>query len=198
MFEWILHMIEWGGYLGLFALMVLENIFPPIPSEVILPLAGYSVATDGMSLPLVILVATLGTVVGTLPWYYAGRIFGTRRLKWLSERYGRLLTLSPDDIEAAESWFHSHGKKAVFFGRLIPTVRTLISVPAGIARMPLSSFLVYSFAGSFLWTTLLTYFGFMLGSQHERVADYLNPISDVVIVIIVAIYFYRVVTFKAK
>lgn len=191
-------MIEWGGYLGLFALMVLENIFPPIPSEVILPLAGYSVATDGMSLPLIILVATLGTVVGTLPWYFAGRFFGAERLKKLSVRYGRLLTLSPSDIEAAEEWFRAHGKKAVFFGRLIPTVRTLISVPAGFARMPLGSFLVYSFAGSLLWTTLLVYLGFLLGNQHDRVAEYLNPISDVVVVIIVAVYLYRVVTFKAR
>lgn len=198
MFEWILHVIEGGGYLGLFALMVLENIFPPIPSEVILPLAGYSVATDGMTLPLVIMVATLGTVVGTLPWYYAGRIFGAVRLKKLSVRYGRLLTLSPSDIEAAEEWFRAHGKKVVFFGRLIPTVRTLISVPAGFARMPTMSFLVYSFAGSLLWTTLLVYLGFLLGNQHDRVADYLNPISDVVVVIIVAAYLYRVVTFKTK
>lgn len=198
MFEWILHIIEVGGYLGLFALMVLENVFPPIPSEVILPLAGYSAASGSMSLPLVILVATCGTVVGTMPWYYAGRVFGAERLKRLSVRYGRLLTLSPEDIGAAEAWFRAHGKKVVFFGRLIPTVRTLISVPAGIARMPLLAFLAYSFAGSFLWTTLLVYLGFMLGGQNGQVAEYLNPASDVVVVIIVLVYLYRVITFKAK
>jgi membrane protein DedA with SNARE-associated domain len=198
MFEWILHVIEVGGYGGIFTLMVLENVFPPIPSEVILPLAGYSVATDGMSLLSVIMVATLGTVVGTMPWYIAGRVFGARRLKALSVRYGRWLTLSPSDIEAAEAWFQTHGKRAVLFGRLIPTVRTLISVPAGIAHLPLPTFLLYSFVGSLLWTSLLTYLGFILGNQHERVAEYLNPVSDLVILVIVAVYLYRVVTFKVK
>lgn len=198
MFDWVMHIIDVGGYLGLFGLMVLENIFPPIPSEVIIPLAGYSAATGTMSLPIVILVASIGTVVGTLPWYFAGRALGAVRLKRLSVSYGRLLTLSPGDIDRAESWFQAHGKKAVLFGRLIPTVRTLISVPAGIARMPLWSFLIFSFIGSLIWTTLLASFGYFLESQHELVADYLNPVSDLIVVLIVATYLYRVVTFKPK
>lgn len=198
MFDWTVHIIDIGGYWGLFGLMVLENIFPPIPSEVIIPLAGYSAASDGMSLPLVILVASLGTVVGTLPWYMAGRLVGTSRLKRWSLRYGRLLTVSPHHIDVAETWFQSHGSKAVLFGRLIPTVRTLISVPAGIARMPLRSFLAYSFAGSFLWTTLLASLGFVLESQHEKVADYLNPVSNFIVLLIVGTYLYRVITFKSK
>ena len=198
MFDWTLHVIETGGYLGLFGLMVLENIFPPIPSEVVIPLAGYAAAGGEMSLPLVILVASLGTVVGAMPWYLAGRLFGSARLKRLSRRYGRLLTLSPKDIDAAEAWFGDNGKKAVLFGRLIPTVRTLISVPAGIARMPLGMFLIYSFIGSFIWTALLASLGFMLESQHERVADYLNPVSDFIVILIIGAYLYRVVTFRAK
>ena len=198
MFDWIIHIIETGGYLGLFGLMVLENIFPPIPSEVIIPLAGYTAASGEMNLSLVILVASIGTVVGTLPWYLAGRLVGAQRLKRWSVRYGRLLTLSPDHIDAADAWFQSHGRKAVLLGRLIPTVRTLISVPAGIARMPLGSFLMYSFVGSLLWTTLLASLGYMLQSQHEKVADYLNPVSDLIVLLIIGVYIYRVITFKTE
>lgn len=198
MFDWILGIIEAGGYLGIFGLMVLENIIPPIPSEVVIPLAGYAAAEGEMNIALVILVATLGTVVGALPWYLAARLFGTERLKRLSRRYGRLLTLSPSDIDSAESWFHVHGHKIVLFGRLVPTIRTLVSVPAGIARMPFLKFLAYSFVGSLLWTTLLALLGYYLETQHDKVAAYLDPVSNGIVILIVGAYLYRVVTFKAK
>lgn len=198
MFEWILHVIGVGGYTGVFFLMVLENLFPPIPSEVIIPLAGYSAASGSMNLGLVILCASLGAMVGALPWYFLARQFGLARLRNLSNRYGRWLALSPSDIDASEMWFKKHGPLAVLFGRLVPTVRTLISVPAGLARMPIKSFLIYSFAGSLLWTALLALLGFWLGSQNHRVATWLGPISDGIIIFIVSIYIYRVVTFRKK
>ena len=196
MFSWILAVIETGGYAGIFFLMVLENLFPPLPSEVIIPLAGYAAAEGNMNIALVILVAAFGAVVGAMPWYLAARLFGITRLKRLSVRYGRLLTLSPKDIDVAEAWFHTRGHKIVLLGRLVPTVRTLISVPAGIARMPFLKFLAYSFVGSFLWTTLLALLGYFLESQHDRVAMYLDPVSNAIIVLILGAYLYRVVTFK--
>lgn len=198
MFDWILSIIETGGYLGIFFLMVLENIFPPIPSEVILPLAGFSAALGNLHIVGVIFVATCGAVVGCLPWYVLGRLFGSGRLKRLSARYGRLVTLSPEDINVAQAGFRRHGEIAVLFGRLIPTVRTLISIPAGIARMPLGSFLLYSFVGSAIWTTALVLVGYVLESQYEKVSGYLNLVSDGIVLLIVAIYLYRVVTFRAK
>lgn len=198
MFDWTIHIIETGGYLGIFGLMVLENIFPPIPSELIIPLSGYAAAEGELNIFLVILVATLGAVTGSLPWYYLGRVFNAARLKRLSMSYGRLLTLSPSDIDTADKWFKVHGGTAVLFGRLIPTVRTLISVPAGIAAMPLPKFLLYTTIGSGAWTSLLAFFGFVLQSQHELVGVYLNPVSDFIVILIVGAYLYRVVTFKAK
>lgn len=196
MFDWTTGIIESAGYAGIFFLMVLENIFPPIPSELIIPLAGYTAASGELNIFLVILVATLGAVVGALPWYYLGLVFNTDRLKRLSLSYGRLLTLSPKDIDAATHWFNSHGKAAVLFGRLLPTVRTLISVPAGLARMPLHTFVIYTFIGSLAWTSLLASFGYFLETQHDKVGIYLNPVSNLIMGLIIAIYLYRVVTFK--
>lgn len=198
MFGWILHVVEASGYTGLFFLMVAENIFPPIPSEVIIPLSGYAAAEGQMHIGLVILVASLGSLAGALPWYFLGRIFGLARLKHLSLRYGRLLTLSPDHIDRAEGWFNRHGPKAVLFGRMIPAVRTLISVPAGLARMHFLTFLAYSFIGSALWTSLLASLGFLLQSQYDKVAVYLNPASDIIFVLIIGVYIYRVATFKSQ
>lgn len=198
MFDWILNVIEVGGYAGIFFLMVLENLFPPIPSEVIIPLAGYAAALGDLNIWVVIVVAVAGSLIGSLPWYCLGLYFSVPRLKRLSLSYGRLLTLSPSDIDAAERWFKTHGFLAVLFGRLVPTVRTLISVPAGIARMPLSTFVFYSLVGSTIWTATLAALGFLLETQYEKVADYLNPVSNAVVLLIVGIYLYRVITFKVE
>ncbi|MEX2341110.1 MAG: DedA family protein [Candidatus Paceibacterota bacterium] len=198
MFDWIVGVIASSGYVGIFFLLVLENIFPPIPSELIIPLAGYSAAQGELNVFLVIAVATLGAVTGALPWYYLGKIFGLERLKKMSLSYGRILTLSPDDIDSAEGWFLKHGRVAVLFGRLIPGVRTLISVPAGIARMPMPTFLLYTTIGSAIWNTALVSLGYFLGNQHEQISGYLGPVSDAVILLIVAIYVYRFMTFGKK
>lgn len=198
MFDWTLSIIENGGYPGIFFLMVLENIFPPIPSEVILPLAGFAAARGDLHIVAVAFVATCGAVVGCLPWYVLGRIFSPSRLKRLSARYGRLLTLSPTDIDVAETWFMRHGQTVVLFGRLVPTVRTLISVPAGSTRMPLRTFFLYSFAGSAIWTTMLVFLGYVLQNNYDIVAGYVNPVSDGIVLLIVAAYLYRVITFRAK
>jgi membrane protein DedA with SNARE-associated domain len=198
MFDWITGFVRQAGYVGVFLLMLAENVVPPIPSELIMPLAGFSAARGHLSILLVVLAGTAGSLLGALFWYVIGRRLGLERLKRLAARHGRWLTLSPDDVARADDWFGRHGGKAVFFGRLVPTVRTLISVPAGINGMPLPSFLAWSALGTLGWTALLAGAGFLLQSQYELVADYLNPASTVIIALMVAWYLYRVVTFRGS
>jgi membrane protein DedA with SNARE-associated domain len=197
MSDWITGFVVRSGYVGVLLLMLAENVVPPIPSELIMPLAGFTAARGQLSLALVILAGTVGSLLGAVLWYYVGKRLGLERLKHLAARHGRWVTLSPDDVDRADGWFRRHGAKAVFFGRLIPTVRTLISVPAGIACMPLPAFLAWSVLGTSLWTALLAGAGYLLQSQYERVSDYLNPVSTVVVVLIIGWYLYRVATFRA-
>jgi len=156
-------MMQSLGAFGIALLMFLENIFPPIPSELIMPLAGYWSTQGDISIVIVIVAGGIGSLLGVIPWYYAGRALGKERLKRFSEHHGRWLTLSPADIESADRWFREKGPLAVLFGRLVPTVRTLISVPAGIAQMPFAKFLIYSAIGSGIWTTALAMAGYLLG-----------------------------------
>ena len=196
MHDWITGFLESGGYFAVAALMLLENIFPPIPSEVIMPLAGYSAGKGELNLPLVILAGSLGSVLGTLPWYGIGHWIGIERLKAWSRRHGRWLTLAPGDVEKAQDWFGKHCTKAVLFGRLIPAVRTLISVPAGVARMALPKFLLFSAIGSLAWTAALAGAGSLLGENHDAVERYLGPVTNAVLGVLVLGYVYRVVRWK--
>ncbi|WP_188076323.1 MULTISPECIES: DedA family protein [Aurantimonas] len=188
-------MMETLGPFGIALLMFLENVFPPIPSELIMPLAGYQSASGQMSLVTVILAGTVGSLLGVIPWYYAGRFVGERRLKRFTERHGRWLTMAPEDVDAADRWFRKYGIAAVLFGRLVPAVRTLISVPAGIAKMSFLTFLIFSAIGSAAWTTLLAYAGYALGQNYEAVESYVGPVSNAVLIAIVGFYIYRVATF---
>lgn len=197
MFEFITHFLEKSGYLGVFALMALENIFPPIPSEMIMPFAGFVVARGDLNLIGVLIAGTAGSVAGALPWYYAARVYGCARLKRLAGRHGRWLTIAPDEIDAALATFNKHGRSTVLFGRLIPAVRTLISVPAGLAKMPLGQFLLYSSIGSLIWAGLLTAAGFLLENNYEKVATYVDPVSKVILGAMLAWYLYRVITWHA-
>lgn len=196
MFDWIVSVIEAWGYPGVFLLMLAENLFPPIPSEVIMPLAGYLVGEGKMNLTLTILAGTAGSVVGTSFWYVIGRAFGAARLKRWAARWGRVLTMSPSDIDGAVGWFDRHGGAAVFFGRMLPAIRTLISVPAGIARMPVGRFLILTVIGSLIWTVLLTVAGMILQDRFEMVAGVIDPISKLVVVTVVVVYVYRLITWK--
>jgi len=182
MADWIIQMMESLGYLGIGMLMFLENLFPPIPSELIMPLAGFTVSQGKMSFLPAIAAGTLGTVLGALPWYFAGYYFGETRLKAWADRYGRWITVSSADIERAVKWFNRRGGRAVFLGRLVPGVRTLISLPAGLAEMNFPLFLLYSTAGTVLWTALLTWLGYALGENYSAVEQYLGPVSKIVLV----------------
>lgn len=198
MFDFITEFMQNSGYFGVFALMALENIFPPIPSELIMPFAGFVAARGDLSVAGVLIAGTAGSVAGALPWYYAGKVYGKERLEKLADKHARWLTVTHGDIEHAMEAFEKHGKKVVLLGRLIPAIRTLISVPAGLAKMPLAQFLLYSTVGSLLWTGILTGAGYLLESQYERVADYVDPVSKAVLIGLVGWYLYRVATFKSR
>lgn len=193
MFDWITKVISEYGYPGIALLMLGENIFPPIPSELIMPLAGFVAAQGQLNPVLVVLAGTLGSVLGALPWYYAGRWLGEERMRVLAARYGRWLTVDDKDVGKAIRWFERHGRMAVLFGRLVPTVRTLISVPAGMARMPLGPFLFYSSIGSLLWTAALTAAGYLLEANYRLVGDYLDRASQIIISLIVLTYLWRLI-----
>jgi membrane protein DedA with SNARE-associated domain len=182
MTEWIKNTIESLGYLGIALLMFLENLFPPIPSEFIMPLAGYTANLPQSKLNIfgVFVAGLIGSVLGGIIWYYPGKLLGEERLYALADKYGKWITVSSKDIVKAKQWFNKQGNKAVFIGRLVPGVRTLISVPAGMSNMPLLPFIFYTTLGSALWVGLLTYTGYILGSQYKLVEEYLAPVSKIV------------------
>ena len=190
MLERIIDTINSLGYVGIALLMALENIVPPIPSELIMPLAGFAVAQGKMNSVLVIIAGTIGSVLGATPWYFLGKSWGLNRTKKIANRYGKWLTLSGEDVVKAKAWFDRRGYVATAIGRLVPGIRTYISIPAGISKMPFIPFLFYSTLGSVFWVTLLTGAGYILGANYERVGSYLKPISIVVLVgiFIAAVY----------
>jgi membrane protein DedA with SNARE-associated domain len=181
--EWITNTMNSLGYLGIGLLMFLENLFPPIPSELIMPLAGYTATFPNTQIQVIPAIAAgvIGTILGAIPWYYAGLILGQQRLQLLAGRYGKWIGISGDDIEKSVNWFQKHGAKAVLFGRLVPGIRTLISIPAGISKMPLVPFFLYSTIGTIVWVTLLTYAGYFLGKNYKLVEDYIDVITKVVV-----------------
>lgn len=193
MFDLITGWIGTGGLLAVAALMVAENVFPPIPSELIVPLAGYQATQGSFPLWALIVVATLGSVVGSTLWYALGRWLGEERFLRLVDRHGLWLTLDRREAEAAIAWFRRHGTKAVLLGRLVPTVRTLISVPAGISGMPVVPFLLWSAGGSALWVGLLAGAGWLLGENYKAVETWMNPLTTAVVAGIVGLYLWRLV-----
>ncbi len=181
MLDWITHLMNSMGYAGVALLMFLENVFPPLPSELIMPLAGVTTTQGEMNLVSVIIAGMVGSVLGQLPLYYLGKVVGKDRLKAWADKHGALLALSGKDIEAADQWFGKHGHKAVLFGRLVPGVRSLISVPAGFAGMNLVQFLLYSAVGTGVWAALLAYGGSLLGKRYDLLNKYLGPVAYVVL-----------------
>ncbi|MBP0483093.1 DedA family protein [Sagittula salina] len=198
MFDWITSLINSMGPFGIALLMFLENVFPPIPSELVMPLAGFNAARGDMSLLAVILSGSAGSLAGAYLWYWGARRIGFDRICHLSQRHGRWLSISPDELDRANGWFDRHGGSAVLIGRLIPTVRTLISVPAGVRRMPRALFLGFSAVGTIAWTAALTLAGYWLEGGYEAVSAWLNPISTAVVVGLIAIYAWRVATYDRR
>jgi membrane protein DedA with SNARE-associated domain len=179
--EWIPQIMNQMGYLGIAILMFLENLFPPIPSELIMPLAGFTVSQGKMEFLPAVIAGVVGTVLGAYPWYYLGKVVSEERLEHLADKYGKWISVSAKDIHKANNWFNRHGGKAVFLCRLVPGVRTLISLPAGINGMPLLPFTLYSTVGTTLWVGFLTAIGYKLGNNYELVDEYLGPVSKIVL-----------------
>ena len=174
---WVLIIMAKFGYLGIIFAMFAENVFPPIPSELIMPAAGFAVARGDLNLILVILAGTLGSVLGALPLYYLGRLLNKERLMVFTEKYGKYVFVKPSDISSSSVWFDKHGSKAVFFGRMVPGIRSLISIPAGMSKMPMLPFLVFTALGSSIWTSLLTIAGYYFGENYEIIETMLAPYS---------------------
>lgn len=193
MAEWVIGFLRDHGYLGIAALMLAENLFPPLPSELIMPFAGYLAATGDRHPVLVVLAGVTGSVVGAYPWYAAGRLLGCARLKRLAEKHGRWLTVSPKDIDRAEAWFKHRGPIVLVLGRLVPALRTVVALPAGLTAMPLLTFTAFTALGSALWCTLLAGAGYMLEDQYERISTWMNPLSTGIFVICIVAYVTRVV-----
>ena len=172
---WIMELIEGYGYISLFILMIVENIFPPIPSEVILPFAGFMTTVTYLSLTGVIIVSTLGCYLGGLVLYCLGRLLTPKRLQsLLDSTLARRLHFQSDNIVKTQRWFEKHGTKAVFFGRLVPMIRSLISIPAGMAQMSFVSYSLYTLLGTLLWNTILISIGRLLSSKWQMIGDYMN------------------------
>ena len=184
------------GYAGIALLMLLENVFPPIPSEVIMPLAGYTAARGDLSLPLVIAAGTVGTWAGATFWYFIGRLLDEDKLRGFVGRHGRWLGMSRAEFNRVDRWFDNHGRWAVLFGRVVPTIRTLISVPAGSFRMPFLTFAIYTFIGSLVWNAALALVGQAMGENYEAVKGWLGPVSTTIIAALVLFYLYRVITYR--
>lgn len=180
--QWVLDLMDRIGGPGIALGIFLENVFPPIPSEVILPLAGFTAAQGRYTLVEAVLWATLGSVTGAMLLYALGAALGLERLKLIAHR---MPLVDVADIDKADAWFTRHGPLAVFFGRFIPGVRSLISIPAGIDRMRLTSFVGYTTIGSLLWNSLFVWLGYQLGDRWELVEQYMDPISKVVYLVLV-------------
>ena len=185
----IINIMEQVGYLGVFLLIAIENIFPPIPSEVILVFGGFMTTYTSLNIPIMILAATLGSLLGAIVLYYIGKIFNKERLKRIvNGKIGKVLRLKASDIEKADHWFDTKGNKTVFFCRFIPIVRSLISIPAGMSEMPMQKFLLYTISGSLIWNTVLIIVGSIVGDKWETIVGYLDNFSNIILIILVIIF----------
>lgn len=194
--QWIIGIVEQLGAVGVGLLMLLENVLPPIPSELIMPLAGYLASQDRISLAPAIGAGVCGAVVGACAWYWLALRVGRERLYAFADRNGRWLGIDREGLERATEWFEHRNRRVVFIGRLIPGLRTFISVPAGFAAMPFGRFLLYTIAGTAAWTTLLAYAGLLLGSQFPDIERYVGIVSWIVIGGAVLLYIRRIVRIR--
>jgi len=196
--DWVVRLIEQSGYLGVGFLMFLETIFPPIPSEVIMPVAGIAAAQGRLSFPLVVASGTAGAMLGNIVWYLAARALGISRLEPIIRRYGRWITMTWDEVERAQKWFAEHGAFFVFLGRLLPTVRSLVSVPAGLLKMRFRTFLLASTLGTAGWTALLAGAGFKLRENYSEVDQWVGAASNAILVILAVGYVWRLWTHRRQ
>lgn len=196
--DWIIRLVDWAGYWGVALLMLLETVFPPVPSEVIMTVAGVSASRGNMTLTGTIAAGTAGAMLGNWFWYWLAIKFGEARMHVFIDKYSRWLTLDWEEVERGERLFERYGSTIVLVARMIPTLRSLISIPAGLFGMSLRRFLVFSTIGTAGWSAALAGAGYFLGSQFDDVEKWLGPLSTLVIVAIVVTYVWRLVRWKPK
>ena len=183
---WVQDVIEQLGYLGVALLVVLENVFPPIPSEIVLPFAGFVAQQGSDSVVLMILAATVGSVIGALIMYWIAAVIGDERLHAFTRRFGKWVQIREADLTRAEEWFDRHAMSAVLVGRCVPLIRSVVSIPAGFRRMKLVPYIAYTFLGSLVWNIALVGAGAVLGENWERVEPVVATFQWIVIVVILA------------
>jgi membrane protein DedA with SNARE-associated domain len=198
MSDWVVRLIEQSGYLGVGFLMFLETLFPPIPSEVIMPVAGMAAARGKMGFAGAVASGTAGAMLGNIVWYLAARALGHDRLRPFIQRHGKWLTLDWADVERVHRWFDRHGIALVLIGRVIPTIRSIISIPAGLLDMRFRNFVIASTIGTAVWTAVLTGAGYKLQENFQDIAKVIGPLSNLVLVTLAAIYAWRLLTHRPQ
>lgn len=198
--NWIIEMMNQFGYFGITLLILIENLFPPIPSEVILTFGGFMTTYTNLNAMLVILFSTIGSLVGAFILYYIGRLLSPERIsKILDGKLGKLLGFKKKDVDKACEWFNKKGKSTVFFCRCIPIVRSLISIPAGISNMKMTPFILMTAAGSLIWNTVLVYLGVIVGASWKNVSEGVNIFSNIILVLLIILFIIAIfVIYKKK
>lgn len=193
--NWIIEVMNTYGYIGILLLIALENIFPPIPSEVILTFGGFITTTSNMTIIGVIVFSTIGSVIGAMALYGIGSLIDVKKLEKIVDKWGRILRLTSKDIHRANAWFHKFGGWAVFIGRLIPLIRSLISIPAGMAHMNFGLFLLFTTIGSLIWNSVLVYVGATVGASWSTIVAYMNTYSNIVLLLLVVLSILFIIIF---
>lgn len=194
MTDWIIAIMEQLGYLGIALLMFLDNVFPPIPSEIIMPSAGFTASQGQLTLFGVIISGSIGSLIAAAVLYWIGRKIPHAALFTWINRYGKYLFIKSDDVKKALDWFERYGHRVVFFGRMVPAVRSLISIPAGMSHMPFAKFMSYSALGTVIWTTFLACVGFYFGNNTELMQQIFNRVGYAIIALCIllgCIWFYK-------
>lgn len=187
------------GYFGVFFLITIENIFPPIPSEVILLFGGFMTTYSKINIIGVIIASTLGSLVGALILYYIGKILNKERLKKIVKgKIGKTLRLKAKDIDKADEWFDTKGNKTVFFCRFVPILRSLISIPAGMSEMPMPKFLIYTIVGSAIWNSVLTIVGSIVGDKWETIVDIFDKYSHITLIVLIILFIGAIIYYFKK
>lgn len=198
MTDWIVHLVDAGGYWGIAALMVIENVFPPIPSEIIMGIGGIRVGQGRMEMIPLLIAGTIGTTIGNYFWYWLGWKLGVERLRPVVRRFGRILTMEWRDVRILNRLFRRYGEGIVFVFRFMPAFRTMVSLPAGLFRMGRGRFLLWTTAGSLVWNLLLAGAGYALGANFRQIDTWLGPLSTAAIVAVALIYLWRLVRWRPR
>lgn len=185
--NWIINFMEEFGYWGIFLMIMLENVFPPIPSEIVLAFGGFMTTKTDTTVFGVIVASTLGAVAGAIILYYIGKLLHVERLEKIVDRWGYLLRTKKEDVHKANHWFEKYGVWTVFFCRMVPILRSLISIPAGMSKMNIIVFLTFTTLGSIIWNAVLVNLGAALGASWEKVLDYMGVFQNIVIIILAVV-----------